>query len=275
LFKGKFIIAVPARLESSRLPNKVLEDISGEPMLKRVLDRINNSQINCKTLICTDSETIKKLVEDWGFEVIKTKKNCSSGTERISSVLDQIIEQTWNINCNKVKKDTYTKLLKETFIMNIQADQPLLSKKLLKECIDEIMNNYDNQIITPIYPLQKEEIHDPNIVKVINSKTNKALYFSRSPIPYARGINKDEWYKYNQYWGHVGIYCYRADFLSNIDFLSKSRLEDMEKLEQLRFLDAGYTIHCFKTENQTLSVDNISQLNKVRELYRISSHLHD
>ena len=75
LFKGKFIIVVPARLESSRLPNKVLEDICGEPMLKRVLDRINNSQINCKILICTDSETIKKLVEDWGFQVIKTKKN--------------------------------------------------------------------------------------------------------------------------------------------------------------------------------------------------------
>ena len=129
--------------------------------------------------------------------------------------------------------------------------------------------NQSCQIITPIYPLKTEEIHDPNIVKALFKKNNEAIYFSRAALPYNRCNQKDEWYKEYQYWGHVGIYCYRADFLSKWDEIPKSKLEEIEKLEQLRFIDSGHKINIFKTNYNTISVDDSKQLEEVREIIRL------
>ena len=276
LINKKCIFAIPARLESSRLPKKILADICGEPMIKRVLNNIDSIDFvkqNCSIYLCTDSDEVRDLVNKWGYEVIMTSKDCSSGTERIASVLDKLVSKAWEANIELLDYEKKEKILKDTFIFNIQADQPLINNNLIDDCIHEVLNNQNEQIITPVYPLSKDEIHNPNIVKVLISNNNKAIYFSRSAVPHVRSESKDNWHKFFQYWGHVGIYCFRADFLKEWNLLPYSKLENVEKLEQLRFVDAGYGIHTFKTNNATISVDDSSQLNLVREVIKESNLL--
>ena len=273
MIKKKCIFAIPARLESSRLPKKILADICGEPMIKRVLDNINILKKNCSIYLCTDSDEVRDLATQWGYEVIMTSRDCSSGTERIASALDELIDKSWKINIRLIDLKKREEILKDTFIFNIQADQPLINKNLINECIYEVLNNQNQQIITPVYALSKDEIHNPNIVKVLVSNKNQAIYFSRSAIPHIRDESKDDWHKFFQYYGHIGIYCFRADFLKNWNLLPYSKLENVEKLEQLRFIDAGYKIHTFKTDNSTISVDDSNQLKLVREIMKESNLL--
>ena len=267
--KKKIIIAIPARLESKRLPNKILLDICGEPMIKRVLDRVKKTDTNCPLFLCTDSNQVKNLCIEWGYKVIKTSKDCSSGTERIASVTTEIISKSWDVNFMKLSFEEKDNILKNSFIINIQGDQPFINKELINQCIKEILNNSNNQIITPVFPLQGKDIHNPNVVKVLLNKDNKAIYFSRSAVPYIRDIPRDNWHENFHFWGHIGIYCYRADFLKNFSSIPKSELEEAEKLEQLRFIDSGYSIHTFKTKQKAISIDEISDLIKAREITRM------
>ena len=124
----RIAIAVPARLKSERLPNKVLADINGKTMLQRVLDRCLKSNVS-KVLLCTDSYELKELANDWGYQAIITSPNCTSGTDRIASVLQEIISATWNKI--KIDSDEYEKLLEKTIIINVQADQPFVEPSLI------------------------------------------------------------------------------------------------------------------------------------------------
>ena len=114
-------------------------------------------------------------------------------------------------------------------------------------------------LTTPIYKLSKKDIHNPNVVKTLLNNKNQAIYFSRSAIPHIRGIDEKNWHKYNTYYGHVGIYGYRADILLNWFKFGKSNLENCEKLEQLRLIDSGYSYETFLTEGQHLSIDTEKQ----------------
>ena len=259
----KLIIAVPVRLNSSRLPRKALIDIGGKPMLKRVLDRCKLVKESSAVVLCTDSLEIKNLAEDWGVKVLMTDTKCTSGTDRIASVIEDLISIAWGDNFKKLDKvDHY--ILQKTVILNVQADQPFVSSELISDIYKGFENyNLKHDILTPIYLLSDKDIHDPNIVKVVVASNGDALYFSRSAIPHVRGRSPSIWSKYSQYYGHIGIYGFRATVLAEWSQIPSSLLEDLEKLEQLRFLEGGFRIKTLLTNEEVSSIDTLDDLNEL------------
>lgn len=244
----KTIVVIPARLASTRLPNKVLLDIDGQSMLWHVYNRCLQASKVDEVHIATDSEEVMKLVQAWGGNVWMTDA-CVSGTERIVSILDKLAADV---------------------IINVQADQPLIEPTLINQLIEVFENTTPlPDIVTPIYLINdNHKLFDPNLVKVTRRHDGYALYFSRSPIPYVRDIAQDNWLKHYSFWGHVGIYAYRRQVLETYHLLPESDLENIEKLEQLRFLQAGKSILTITTNNPPVSVDTDSDLTMVRKIIK-------
>ena len=267
----KYIIAIPARLNSSRLPNKILKDIGGVPMLKRVLDICKKSFGKVKVIACVDDIEVKNLVENWGYNSILTSKECDSGTDRISSVVDKIVKYAWEDNNSNSSFDLYSERLKKTLIINVQADQPFLDYKVINKLVDYFIKNEQNtHVITPIYPLKSFEIANPNIVKTLINLEGRAIYFSRQVIPYIRDVDPKKWHEITTFWGHVGIYGYRADVIASWSKYN-SKLENLEKLEQLRFIEKGFNIDTIAVDGNFLSVDNYEQLKEANDIAKIKS----
>ena len=259
----KFLVAVPARLESSRLSNKVLLDIGGKPMIRRVLERSNMAAGVDAVVLCTDSDYLKRLVEGWGYRVQMTSTECTSGSERIASVADELIALVWAEGQSDPSR---------TAVINVQGDQPFLDPSVI-ECMVSQFQRCDPppSVVTPVYALQQEFVHDPNVVKTVLSHDGRALYFSRAAVPHIRDVDPSEWHRYTTYWGHVGIYGFRGDVLRTWEQLPPSTLEDLERLEQLRLLEAGYSIATFPVEGTSLSVDTAEQLAEARAVVRRSA----
>ena len=246
------IVAIPARLKSSRLPNKVLADIGGKPMIKWVLDQCFKSKLIDQLFLCTDDNYLNKKAIEWGYKSLLTNQNCNSGSSRIASVIDKLVDG---------------KNLEDTLIINVQGDQPFIKP----EVIDEIVlfakkGKKIPDVITPIYKIKDKDIHDPNLVKTLITNKKEILYFSRSALPYVRDKDREEWSSAYQYWGHVGIYGYRGDILKNWDSFPISNLEKLEKLEQLRLIDSGIKFNAFEVEGDFLSVDTKNQLDFARKI---------
>jgi len=262
----KNLVVVPARFYSSRLPGKVMADIGGEPMLKRVLDNCSKALSNDSIFVCTDNNNVFKEVQKWGYKVLLTSKNCSSGSERIASIIKDLIADAWSIKAGIFDSKLGKQIIDKTFVINVQGDLPFIDPKCLNNMIleaNKLNNKFD--VITPIYRIKnKGDLEDPNIVKVLVGHRNKVIYFSRSPLPYIRDQHIDNWLKFHNYWGHVGIYGYKANVLLNWDSLIASKLEDLEKLEQLKLLDNGLVFKTFKVTGNFLSVDTLDQLEKAR-----------
>ena len=261
----KTIIAIHARLESSRLPNKILADINGKPMIQRVVEQCSKAKGPVNIVICTDSEEIGLLINRLGYEYINTHKSCASGSERISSVINQLIKLAWGeSNNSSIKFDKKDKLLR-TGIINVQGDQPLLDPSIITK-MDQYMKDKSNEVevITPIHKLHKKDLHNPAVVKTLISNKGQALYFSRSALPHIRDVDKNEWYKHYDYWGHVGIYGYRGDIINRWNKFNSSELEKLEKLEQLRLIEANIKVSTFQVEGSFISVDTFEQLEQVR-----------
>ena len=262
---SKIIFVIPARLDSSRLPRKVLAEVCGIPMLKRVLEICN--KFNYEVIACVDSEELEKLVKTWNFKVIKTSKNCQSGSERIASVIDSILSIAWGSNSLDWEKEMRKNRLNQTAIINVQGDQPFIDINVLSEMIKRLSSKKDKfEILTPIYPLEEFEIDNENIVKVVINLNSDAIYFSRQTIPFIRGIDRREWYSHTTFWGHIGIYGFRGDILDKWLELPESSLEKLEKLEQLRLIESGYRISTYKVEKGIFSIDTFSQLVEANKL---------
>tara|TARA_Y100001968_G_C19402562_1_gene741827 strand:+ start:747 stop:1559 length:813 start_codon:yes stop_codon:yes gene_type:complete len=263
----KIIFVVPARLNSSRLPKKVLAEICGVPMLKRVLETCDN--FNYEVLACVDSEELENIVKSWGFKVLRTSKYCQSGSERIASVIDSILSIVWDSNSLVWDKSLRKDRLTQTVIINVQADQPFLDKNILKEMIIRFINKSNSlEVLTPIYPLEPVEIHNENIVKALINLNSEAIYFSRHALPFIRDVKTSEWHLYATFWGHIGIYGFRGDIIDSWTRLTESSLEKLEKLEQLRLIDSGYKISTYKVKKGILSVDTLNQLKEANKLCR-------
>jgi 3-deoxy-manno-octulosonate cytidylyltransferase (CMP-KDO synthetase) len=245
----KAIVVIPARLASSRLPNKVLTDIGGHPMLWHVYQRCLQATKVQEVHIATDAEEVMKTVQSWGGLVWMTDAHCVSGTERIVSLLDK---------------------LEGDIIINVQGDQPLIEPTLINQLIEIFATTTPlPDIVTPVYPIQdNHKIFDPNLVKVTRTHNGYALYFSRNPIPYCRDEKNENWSKSASFFGHIGIYAYRRQILEEYYKLPKSPLEETEKLEQLRFLQAGKQILTIETTHSPISVDTPADLAQVRNLIR-------
>lgn len=236
---------IPARLSSSRLPRKVLADIGGRPLIWHVWSRVRQAKKIDEVFIATDSVEVADAATGFGAQVLMTSPDCQSGTERIASVIDQLDGE---------------------LILNVQGDEPLIDPAML-DAMAAKWKAAPCDLITPVYIIEKlEDLASSNVVKVIRAFDGRALYFSRTPIPYIRDFPFETWLAHTRYWGHIGVYGYRREVLTGYADLPQSPLEHLERLEQLRFLEAGYSIQTVETEYHAVSVDVADDLEKVRQI---------
>ncbi|MEB3333659.1 MAG: 3-deoxy-manno-octulosonate cytidylyltransferase [Cyanobacteriota bacterium] len=254
----RFVVAVPARLDSARLPGKVMAEIGGRPMLRRVLERCALAQRPEAVVLCADSPTLVDAAESWGFSALLTSPDCASGSERLATALEAIVA----FADGDAGADLST-----TVILNVQGDQPFIDPAVIDAMAAEFERRSPTpEVLTPIYRLGSQTLHNPNVVKTLVSADGRALYFSRSAIPHVRGVEPDQWHAHAPFWGHVGLYGYRADVLARWLSLPPSPLEHIERLEQLRLLEAGIGIGTFEVAGDFLSVDTAEQLEQARAL---------
>jgi 3-deoxy-manno-octulosonate cytidylyltransferase (CMP-KDO synthetase) len=229
---------IPARLNSTRLPGKLLLDINGKTMIQRVYENVLQSNLD-KVIVACDEQKIYDAVVSFGGCAMMTDKNHINGSTRIAEVAK-------NIDAD--------------YIINVQGDEPLISADVINNLINEIDQN-DN-VITLKYKLDNDiAIDNPNNVKVITDNYNNAIYFSRSRIPYNRG-------EFVNYYKHIGIYCYKKDFLLKYTNMNPTILEEAESLEQLRILENGYKIKVIETNHSLIGVDTIEDLEVVRNILK-------
>ncbi|WP_322805984.1 3-deoxy-manno-octulosonate cytidylyltransferase [Thermanaerothrix sp.] len=237
---------IPARLESKRLPRKVLADIRGQPMLWHVWQRARQSRLVGQVIVATDAEEILHMVRGWGGEARLTSPACQSGSERIASLVSTIEAE---------------------FIINVQGDEPLLDPILLDELVQTWLT-LKCDIVTPVYRiLDLSDLFNPSVVKVVRNQQGRALYFSRQSIPYVRDLPTDRWLEAGPFWGHVGVYGFQRAVLESYASLPLSLLEQSEKLEQLRFMEAGYEIYTVETNYRPIAVDTWEDLERVRGVF--------
>jgi len=222
----KNALAIPVRINSSRLPNKALKVIHGKTLIQRVIEQCKKSDL--PVYLITDSEEIVSSIDDDDIIVIFQEKDAESGTERIANAAS---------------------IIDADYIINVQGDQPFISPEAINEMNSFIINKPTHDIVTPI-KIYTEKYSDPSKCKVVVDINGRAIYFSRSPIPY----NAD--YSY----GHLGMYGYKKDVLLNFHKLKTSPLEKMEKLEQLKFIDNGIPIQTYETSHSIFSIDTQSDL---------------
>lgn len=238
-------IAIPAHLGSERLFEKVLVDIKGKPMLLRVLDQCAKAIDKKSVYVVTPDKKIGDFVKEWGYNSLESKQGLPDGTSAIASVVDKIDAE---------------------FIVNIQADHPLIEPDLIRALIDNLIKG-TSDLVTPVYRITKTiDLEDDGVAKVIRDLNGYALYFSRTAIPYVRNKKMEEWANQCPFWGHYGIYGYAKNVLQNLNNLKDSYLEKNEKLEQLRFLQNGLKILTFETDYRQFAVDTKEDLQKIWNL---------
>ena len=271
---ARSVVAVPARLASSRLPNKLLAEIGGRPILQRVLEQCAQADGPAEVVLCTDSEKLHHLARGWGFRVLMTSGHCASGSERIASVVTELVALAYGESTSAWNAEITLERLRTTAVVNVQADQPFLDPTVITALVAEFSHRDPvPSVITPIYRLSSEHIHNPNIVKVLVASNGRALYFSRSAIPHIRDVDPDRWADHTTYWGHVGIYGFRGDTLASWSDLPSSPLENLEQLEQLRLVEANQVIITFPIVGVPLSVDTQEQLDQARQLEKVTSEI--
>lgn len=237
----KTAIIIPARIGSRRLPSKPLIEVMGKPIILWLLDNLDNARVD-NIVVATDSILIKEKVEKYGYNAILTPENIKSGTDRVYYV---------------------AKNMKIDFVINIQGDEPLIKGDYINSFL-EFINGYDEKIkINSAFTIAKyksiyNEYLDPNNVKVVIDKNNKAIYFSRAQIPFYREGN------FNGFYHHYGIYGYSMNLLQKFVNL-KSELEKIEKLEQLRFIENGYNLYVQKVNFDLIGIDTEDDIKKFEE----------
>ena len=232
------MIIIPARIGSSRFPNKVLADVGGLPMVIRTAKAVENID---KVAIATDSQEVVAMAKSYGIEAIMTSTTHNSGTDRI-------FEAAQKLN-----------LADDEVIVNVQGDEPFIEEEVVRAVFDLTVKNRDNEkiMMNSCYKLmQSSEADDPNIVKLVTSDDNFALYFSRAKIPFPRD------HHFNDYKGHLGIYGFTKKSLELFCQLSPAPLENIEKLEQLRALYHDFSIAMVEVKTKSFGIDTIEDLEK-------------
>lgn len=245
------VIIIPARLNSSRLPNKVLLDLKGKTIIQRVFEQCIKVE-NTEVFIATDSDKVREICLNFTNNVLMTASHHSSGTERI-------IEAIQNIECD--------------YVVNVQADEPFISPVLIQQLFSSLKSNNNNLMSSVMERINhKEDLYDENIVKVIVNDYNNAIYFSRSMIPFIRD-DKDKVFeddgrvkKEYTFYKHVGVYGYNRSLLLNYSTMKKSKLETLEKLEQLRVIHNGININMILTDERSIGIDTLEDYNKALAL---------
>ena len=246
-----FTVIIPARYASSRLPRKPLADIVGKPMIQHVWKKAQQASAN-RVIIATDHEEIEKVAKAFGAEVCMTSTEHNSGTERLSEVIEKMA-----IADNEI-------------IVNVQGDEPLIPPAIIQQVAQNVAENQVNMATLAVKLETKEELFNPNCVKVVTDQKGMALYFSRAAIPFARDhfADCDDAFVASQpYLRHIGIYAYRAKFVNQYIRWQPTVLEKLESLEQLRALWYGEKIHVeLAKEAPQVGVDTLEDLERVRAI---------
>ena len=234
----KKVIVIPARLDSSRLPKKVLLDLNGKTVLQRVYEQCLKVKNVDEVYIATDSLEIKEVCETFTDNVIITKSTHQSGTDRIG-------EAILSIDCD--------------IVINVQGDEPFIEPSL----IEALVNSFSNSDISMSSAMSKinnvKDLQNSNVVKVVVDSQNNALFFSRSMLPFPRDVKEisiaNEVLEKYQFFRHIGIYGYRKEFLLHYVNMEQSSLEKIEKLEQLRALENGFKIKMIEAASSLVGID--------------------
>ncbi|MFQ5952962.1 MAG: 3-deoxy-manno-octulosonate cytidylyltransferase [Candidatus Omnitrophota bacterium] len=254
----KIVAVIPARWDSTRFKGKVLADINKKPMVQYVWEKAKMAHEIDEVIVAVDKEKVFKAVESFGGKAVFTSPEQPSGTDRVAEAV------------NEIDADV---------IVNVQADEPLIHPMMIDELAQVFEYERNVQMATLIKRIhKKEEITDPNIVKVVIDRKGFALYFSRNPVPFVQrsGAGGSESTPYaadlenvsGRYYKHIGLYAYTKDFLYTYTNLPKAALEVEERLEQLRVLEHGYKIRTIETRYDTVGVDTPEDLEKVKEILR-------
>jgi 3-deoxy-manno-octulosonate cytidylyltransferase (CMP-KDO synthetase) len=221
----KFKVVIPARLGSTRLPRKVLREIHGRPLVRYVWEAAQKSAAD-QVVIATDDEQVFAVCRDFGADVRMTAATHNSGTDRASEIAQTL---GWGA---------------DTIVVNLQGDEPLMPPELVRQVAQLLADDTASDIATLCHPLHsREEWLNPNVVKLVMDAQNRALYFSRAPIPWKRqGTNTEAVFPQGLAFRHIGLYAYRVAALKRFAGLPPHALEDCEALEQLRALAAGMLI---------------------------------
>lgn len=245
-------VIIPARYDSSRLPGKPLADVGGQPLIQRVYDCADRAAIG-EVIVATDDARIEKAVEAFGGKVCMTSSDHQSGTDRIAEVIKKL-----NIDDQEI-------------VINLQGDEPLMAPELIQQVADTLSRTTDAVMATACFPItDKETLNNPNIVKVVCNEAGYAMYFSRAPIPWPRDkMLDDSDESVNNAYRHIGIYGYRAGFVSRYASWQVCPPEQAEQLEQLRVLWHGERIAvCQATSLPGTGVDTPEDLEIVRQHYK-------
>ena len=246
----KAVGVIPARWASTRLPGKVLIDIAGKPLIQHVWERAKKAKKLSDVIIACDEQHVVDRAKAFGASAVLTSKDHPSGSDRVAEAA--------------AKTDA-------EIIVNIQGDEPLISHKLIDGLVTALEKDADAVVATAVKRIgTTEEFNNPNVVKVVLDKNGHALYFSRAAIPFHRDGKPAH---LSRYFKHLGIYAYRRKFLFDYCKWPKSFLEEEEKLEQLRVLEAGSKIKCVETDTETIGVDTADDVVKVVDHLKAHSNL--
>lgn len=240
--KEQIVAIIPARYGSTRLPGKPLIELGGRPMIQHVYERTRRAKRVDRVIVATDDQRVVDAVTKFGGEAMITQSDLRSGSDRVAYVAQG--------------------LRNATIIVNVQGDEPLIEPTMIDEAIQPVVNDPDVLVGTLVTRISSaEEFINPNTVKVVLDRQGYALYFSRTPIPFHRdGREFEGFYK------HIGLYVYRRDFLLKFISLPETDLEQYEKLEQLRILEHGYKIKASITHYDSVQVDTLEDVERVRTL---------
>ncbi|RJX24253.1 MAG: 3-deoxy-manno-octulosonate cytidylyltransferase [Desulfobulbus sp.] len=242
----KVVAIIPARYHSNRFEGKPLARIMGKPMIQHVVERARKVALLSRVVVATDDERIAAAVRSFGGEVVLTRSDHATGTDRLAeaaSLLD---------------------IAEQDIIVNIQGDQPLFSAEIVGQVAGPLLDDPALPMATLIYKIVRpEEIDDPNHVKTVFDRHGNALYFSRASIPFQR--NPEELVR-PTYYKHLGFYAYRKGFLLTFVGLPEGEWERFEKLEQLRALEYGYRIQVVLTNHDSIEVDTPRDIERVEEV---------
>jgi 3-deoxy-manno-octulosonate cytidylyltransferase (CMP-KDO synthetase) len=239
----KIAAVIPARLNATRLPRKLLADLCGKPVLQRTYEAAIATGLFPEVIIATDSHEIREIMESAGATVVMSLKEHESGSDRIAEAI--------------ANKDI-------DVIVNIQGDEPFVNTELLKSLIKVFQNRDENVRVASVMReiTEASQIADPNVVKVVTDLNSNALYFSRHSIPFKRDpINETPVYQ------HIGVYAFRKEALMFFTSRPQSPLEIAEKLEQLRYLEHGIPIKMVMTDVVGISIDVQEDLERAREYW--------
>ncbi|MGI6074929.1 MAG: 3-deoxy-manno-octulosonate cytidylyltransferase [Pyramidobacter sp.] len=240
------LAVIPARYASTRLPGKPLLRIAGIPLILRVLRGVRRCAAVDRVVVATDDQRIADVVTDDGGEAVMTPSDLPSGGDRVAYVARRIPSE---------------------YVINVQGDDPLVDADMIDPLVDALEADPSTRLALLAKKIdQRSEVDNPNVVKVVFDAQGRALYFSRSPIPYPRNAENAVWYK------HIGPYGWRRDFLLEFAEMEQTPLEKTESLEMLRVLEKGYRLRCVPTARDTIEIDTPDDVRRLEDWLAREQH---